>query len=221
MPVAADAADAVAIRQVPPPNAQLPLPNQKTQILEGLDTEYLIGPMDMVDIKVVGFPEFGGLAQVDFSGRLQLPLVGSIMAAGKSLDELSHDLQLAYDRTYLKRPRVSASLKEVKSRFITVEGQVKQPGLYPVPTQLSLLSAISLAEGVTEFAKLSRVAVFRTVDDKRYAAIFDLNDIRKGIYGDPVIRHGDVIVVGNSSVRRLFRDIVQTAPFVAVFRPFG
>ena len=53
------------------------------------------------------------------------------------------------------------------------------------------------------------------------AAIFSMKDIRKGLYADPDIYSGDVVVVGDSAVRRVFRDIVQTAPFIAVFRPFG
>ncbi len=207
---------------VPPSTTSLPESDQREQIRDSLDVEYLIGPADVLDILVVGFPEFSSKeSQVDFAGKIQLPLIGSVMAAGKTLEQLSSDLQAAYDSSYLRRPLVTASLKEVKSRFVTVEGAVKQPGLYPVPTRLTLVSAISLAEGTTEFAQLRKIAVFRTVQGKRYAAIFDLKDIRLGRYEDPVIRHGDVVVVGNSAVRRIFRDIVQTAPFVAVFRPFG
>lgn len=193
--------------------AGLPMPDQRVLIDDALDQEYLIGPMDKLIVNVVGFPDFGG--------KIQLPLVGSNMAAGKTTEALSNELQLAYDHTSLKHPRVSVGLKEGKSRFVTLEGQVKQPGLYPVPTRLHLSSAIALAQGVNEFANIKNVAVLRKAGDQRLAAIFNLKDIRLGRYQDPAINPNDVNVVGNSPVHRLFRDIIQTAPFIAVFGPFG
>ena len=191
-------------------------------VKELLARPFVLGPLDKVAMKIIGYPEFDqNELQVDSSGRLQLPLVGSVVAAGKTPGALSEELTAAYMRTVLRRPSVNIAVVEVLSQRVTVEGAVRMPGLYPVPGPLRLNSAIALAQGLNEFAALDNVAVFRTVDGKRYAAIFRLRDIRRGLYADPEIYAGDTIIVGESGVRRAFRDIVQTAPFVAVFRPFG
>jgi polysaccharide export outer membrane protein len=202
---------------VTPDGGQLRAPTRDDISTSGLDQEYSIGALDMLEVRVIGFPEFDAEAQVDYSGRIQLPLVGEVVAAGMTPAELSGKLNESYDRTFLKRPQVSVSVKEIKSRFVSIEGEVKRPGLFPMPGNLTLSRTLSLAEGPSEFAKLSRVAVFRTVDGKQMAAIFDLQDIRLGKYDDPKIYPNDIVVVGSSSVRRAFRDIIQTAPFIGAF----
>lgn len=201
--------------------AQLRPANQAEIVNQGTDQTYLIGALDIVSVKVIGYSDFDSEGQVDFSGRLQVPLVGSVMALGRSPQQLSEELTDAYRQTYLRRPQVFVSVKEIKSRFITIEGEVKSPGLFPVPTNLTLTRALALGQGITEFAAPNQIAVFRTVDGKQMAAIFDLRDIRGGAYADPILYPNDVVVVGTSQVRRLFRDVIQIAPFVAVFRPFG
>jgi polysaccharide biosynthesis/export protein len=199
----------------------LPAPSLQDVTLGGLDAGYRIGAMDKLDVRILGFPDFNTEAQVDFAGRVQLPLVGDVMAAGLTPAELNEVLTRAYDDTYLRRPQVSVTVKEVRSRLVSIEGEVKRPGMFPMPGNLTLSRALALAEGPGEFASLDRVAVFRRVDGQQMAAIFDVQDIRLGKYDDPQIYPNDVIVVGSSSVRRLFRDIIQIAPFIAVFRPFG
>jgi polysaccharide export outer membrane protein len=109
----------------------------------------------------------------------------------------------------------------MKSQYVTIEGDVKLPGVYQAVGQMRLSTAIALAQGENEYAALENVAVFRSISGKRYAAIFSIKDIRNGVYADPEIFPNDTVIVGESSFRRLFRDIVQTSPFIAVFRPFG
>lgn len=196
--------------------------NQAEVVGEGVGESYLIGALDILTVRVIGYPEFDAPeAQVDFSGHVQLPLVGSVPALGRSPQQLSGELTTAFEQTYLRKPKVFVTVKEIKSRFITIEGEVKNPGLIPIPTNLTLTRALALGQGMTEFAAPNKVAVFRKVDGKQMAAIFDIQDIRRGAYADPLIYPNDVVVVGTSQVRRIFRDIIQIAPFVAVFRPFG
>lgn len=202
---------------IAPTGGQIAAPSSSDISTANLDREFTIGALDLLEVRIAGLPEYDTEAQVDYSGRVQLPLVGEVEAAGLTPATLSSKLSEAYDRTYLKRPLVSVSVKEIRSRFVSIEGEVKKPGLFPMPGNLTLSRALSLAEGPGEFAKLSRVAVFRTVDGKQMAAIFDLQDIRLGKYEDPKIYPNDVVVVGSSPVRRAFRDIVQIAPFIGAF----
>lgn len=201
--------------------ADLPPPNPVDLSRDVANRPYVIGAYDILNVWVLGNDDLSVETQVDSGGQIQLALVGSIEAAGKTPEQLSHDLAEAYDRSFLKHPKVSVSVKEIRSQLVTVSGSVKHPGVYPVTAHLTLTGALALAQGTDEFAALDNVAVFRTVNTKKMAAIFNMRDIRTGKYADPEIYPNDVIVVGNSPVRRLFRDIVQTAPFVAVFRPFN
>lgn len=77
------------------------------------------------------------------------------------------------------------------------------------------MRAIARASGTSEFARENYVVVFRNVDGKRYAALYDLRAIRQGMYDDPEIFSNDVIYVGDSQARRLFRDIIAASPLIS------
>ena len=183
---------------------------------------YVIGPLDLLAVRVLGYDEFDSEVQVDSGGRIQVPLIGSAQAAGKSPEQLSEELTVLMARdSYLKKPRVAVQVKEIKSRYVSVDGAVRTPGIYQLPGKVRLTGALALAQGVNEFAAMDNVAVFREIDGQQYAAIFNMRDMRRGLYAEPEIYAGDTIVVGESGVRRAFRNIIQIAPFFAVFRPFG
>lgn len=192
----------------------LPIPTRKD--LASSDRPYLIGPFDKLTIDVFGVQELSREVQADASGRISMPLVGSVAAAGRTPQELASDIA-ARLATYVKHPQVSVNLKETVSQVITVDGQVNKPGLYPVIGRMTLLRAVATAEGANEYAKLQDVVVFRTVNGQQMAARFDLKAIRAGQYEDPEVFANDVVLVGNNTARRLFRDALTAAP--AVFTP--
>ena len=98
--------------------------------------------------------------------------------------------------------------------MVTVDGEVGQPGLYPVVGRMTLMRAIATARGTTEFARLSDVVVFRTVGEQRYGrALRSPRDPARHL-PDPEIYANDVVVVGDSPGRRLFRDMLQAAPLL-------
>jgi polysaccharide export outer membrane protein len=101
------------------------------------------------------------------------------------------------------------------SQVITVDGSVTTPGIYPLLGRMSLMRAIARASGTTEFARENYVVVFRNVESKRYAALYDLRAIRQGMYEDPEIFSNDVIYVGDDQARRVFRDLVAAAPLIS------
>src|SRR3546814_21117547 len=96
---------------------------------------------------------------------------------------------------------------ETVSQVVTVSGEVRKPGLYPVLGKMTLMRAIAQAEGSTEFADADNVVVFRTVSGQDMAAVYNLGAIRRGNYNDPAVYAHDVVVVGESGTRRLFTDI--------------
>lgn len=175
---------------------------------------YRIGPLDQLAISIFGMPDLSQAVHVDSDGRIALPLVGPIQAAGKTPEELSNVIEERLRGRYVRDPQVSVNVSEVVSQVLTVDGQVREPGLYPLVGDMTLMRAIASAKGTSEFARLSDVVIFRTVGDRQMAALYNLAAIRRGTYPDPIVYAGDVIVVGDSPSRRLFRDILQASPLI-------
>ena len=76
------------------------------------------------------------------------------------------------------------------------------------------MRAVATAGGAAEFAKLDDVVIFRNVDGQQLAGLYNLKAIRRGNYSDPEVFANDVIVVGDSQARRLFRDLIQASPLI-------
>src|SRR5690606_6766804 len=122
---------------------------------------------------------------VDGAGRISIPLAGSISAAGTTPEELAARIRDSLKASYMRNPLVSVNVKQAESQFVTVDGQVQQPGNYPVLGGMTLMRAVASAKGLGEFAKQDEVVVLRTVDNTRYAGVYNLAAIRKGNYPDP------------------------------------
>lgn len=174
---------------------------------------YYVGPYDKLVVDVFGIAELSKRdVQVDAAGKISFPLAGVVDVAGKTPGEIEQALVRQLRANYVRDPQVTVNLKEMVSQLLTVEGQVGRPGLYPVAGQMSLLQAMALSGGTTEFSKLNDVVIFRTVRGQRLAALYDLSAIRHGKYADPEVFANDVIVVGDNKARRLFKDILQVVP---------
>lgn len=174
---------------------------------------YRVGPFDKLQISVYGLPELTQTVQVDSSGRFSLPLLGTLEGLGKTPDQLSAEIAAGL-RGIVREPRVSVNVEETVNQLVTVDGQVREPGLYPVVGNMTLMRAIATAKGTSEFARLEDVVVFRTVGDQQMVALYNLSAIRRGLYPDPALYAQDVVVVGDSPSRRLFRDILQVSPLI-------
>ncbi len=178
----------------------------------GESRPYVIGPFDKLMIDVYGITELSNReVQADSSGRISFPLAGVVMAEGLSPQELEGVLTARLRENFIRNPRVTVNLKESISQLVTVDGSVRTPGQFPIIGKMSLMRAIAAAKGADENAKLEDVVVFRTVKGQKMAALFNLKAIRRGYYEDPDIYANDVVVVGESTARRLFRDIVQAS----------
>lgn len=178
-------------------------------------------PGDRLSIRVYGEPELTSEQyRVDAAGYLQFPLVGELIAAGLSPEELRRELTRRLGARYIRDPQIAVAVAEgAKSRF-AVEGQVEQPGVYETAPDTTLLSALAQARSPSKTAKLDEVLVFRVVNGQRMGARFDLRDIRAGVAADPQILPGDTIVVGFSEVKGAFRDFLQAAPLISIFTLF-
>jgi polysaccharide export outer membrane protein len=183
----------------------------------------IVGPGDHLAIDVFGLADLTRTVAIDTSGRISLPLAGEIQAAGKTPDELSAEIARRLSANHVRNPRVTVNIADAVSQIVAVDGDVTEPGLYPVVGDMTLMRAIARAKGATEFARLSHVVLFRTVNGQHMAALYDLRAIRAGAYPDPQVYANDVIVVGESQARRLFHDLIQgsaliTTPIIALIQ---
>ena len=191
------------------------LPEPGRDDLTAADRPSLIGPLDTIQVDVFNVPDLSREMQVDASGRIAMPLVGTIDARGKTAAELANDIEAALRGRYVRNPEVTVNLKSSVSQVVAIDGQVVEPGLYPVTNQMTLMRAIASARGVSEFARQDDVVILRKVNNQQMAGLYNLAAIRRGAYDDPPVYANDVIVVGDSPQRRLFRDFVSLSPLLA------
>lgn len=131
------------------------------QSLAQEDSEYRIGPEDVLDIQVWSRPDLSGEFAVDTAGRVRLPLIGEVEAAGKSPSELSDELS---ERYRILDPEVSdvlVSVSEFWSRVVNVVGEVKSPGRYTFRDIPGLWEVLLTAGGPTLTSDLSSVQIVR------------------------------------------------------------
>lgn len=198
---------------VVPDSATLPAPVRTD--LTAADRPSLIGPLDTIQIDVFNVPDLSREMQVDASGRISMPLVGTIEASGRTAGELADAVKATLRGRYVRNPEVTVNIKSSVSQVVTIDGQVTEPGLYPVTNQMTLLRAIASAKGLSEFASQDDVVILRIVAGRRMAGLYNIDAIRRGAYDDPAIYANDMIIVGDSPQRRLFRDFVSLSPLLA------
>lgn len=184
-----------------------------------LQADYTIAPLDKLSIQVFQVKDLSGTFEVDLTGRITMPFIGSVRAVDMTADELAGELKTRFAQGYLKNPEIAVGVAESRGSALTVEGSVKTPGVYPVIGRTTLLQAIARSGGIDEYGNAKRVAIFRQIDGKRMAAAFDVTTIRAGESADPEVFRGDIIVVDGNNVRRAWRDTIQAFPLFQVFSP--
>lgn len=181
----------------------------------------VIAPGDEISVAVFGEPDISSPKLiVDEAGRIQVPLAGSIVIGGLSPSEASRAIEAKLGERYLRDPKVAVNVTAATEKLVSVEGQVNHAGSYPINGTTTLLGAVAMAQSPTRIAKLNETMLFRTVNGQRMVARFDIKRIRAGLDPDPQIFGGDVIVVGFSQSKSIYRDIISMAPLFNVLTRF-
>jgi polysaccharide export outer membrane protein len=155
--------------------------------------EYRIGPEDVLDIVVWKTPELARTVQVRPDGRISLPLVNDLEAANLTPMELKAALTKGY-KPFITEPEISVIVKEVHSVKVSVIGLVKTPGRFELRSRATVLDALALAGGFTDFAKRDRIVIRRqdgTGVAFNYTKVLDDPDAKDNI----VLMPGDIIIV--------------------------
>jgi polysaccharide export outer membrane protein len=203
-----------------PDQVDLALPDNmsKSGVYSGT-TEYRIGAQDLLDISVFLNQDLRREVRVNTIGEISMPLIGTVVAGGKTVEELEKELMELYGKSYLQNPQITVFIKEFTSQRVTLEGAVKTAGIFPIKGKTSLMQAIAMAGGVNmDMADLEAVLVFRTVNGQRMAARFNLKEIRAGEAADPQIYGDDIVVVGVSRGKWAYSRLLQSLPLFNSFQ---
>lgn len=161
-----------------------------------LEKTEVLGVGDVVEVRIFGEAELSGTHQISEQGTIRLPLVGPILAAGLSPDELSAVIASAYNAHYLKRAEVSLFIKERNSQKVFVLGQVSKPGPVAIAgRRLTVIEAIAQAGGTSKLADASRVVLTREKDGTQVRVAVDVAAIGKGQAPDIEMQPGDILFV--------------------------
>ncbi|NMC65567.1 MAG: hypothetical protein GYA53_05445 [Acidobacteria bacterium] len=138
--------------------------------------EYIIGPRDLLEIKVFELPEFDHTVRVSEDGSITLPLIGNIQIGGLTKDKAEKKLSELLEK-YVKKAQVSIFIKEYQSSRVAIIGAVEKPGMYELVGRQTLLQMISQAGGFKDTAA-NEIYVLREGQDGTTASIsIDLEDL--------------------------------------------
>lgn len=166
---------------------------------------YAIANTDKLRITVYQEEDLSVFSRVDAQGKVNLPLVGEVSVAGKTVSEAQHIIETAYrDGHYLKKPQVTINIEEYAPREVSIDGKVRTPGRYPLPIEanMTVLELVTKAGGMTDTAKGTAISVTRiSADGKKSVFTVDIESLIKGrdrakaTDNSLVLQPGDIVYV--------------------------
>lgn len=161
------------------------------------DPNYVIGAQDVLDVSVWREGEVSRTVPVRPDGKISLPLLGDVQAAGKTPMALSRDITELLKR-FIADPQVTVIVTQINSQRIYIMGEVGRPGAYPLLPGMTVLQALSNAGGFSLFAKLKDIYVIRTEEGGSQTKLpFNYKDVIRGKRPEQnlELKAGDTIVV--------------------------
>lgn len=158
--------------------------------------DYVIGPEDVLDISVWKEPDLSRSLPVRLDGKISMPLLNDVQAAGLTATELSHSIADKLKK-YLNAPRVTVMVSQMNSQRIYVLGEVTRPGAYPLLPDMTILQAISSAGGLTQFANSKKIFLLRNENQNLNKYPFNYKEVLDGRRPEQnlTLRAGDTVVV--------------------------
>lgn len=170
-----------------PPPAKVPATN---------DPNYIIGAQDVLDISVWKEPEITRTVPVRPDGKISLPLLNDVQAAGLTPGQLTAEITTSL-RRFVTDPEVTVIVEQINSQRVYILGEVTRPGAYPLLPGMTVLQALSSAGGFTQFANEKKMYVLRRVNGNQEKYYFNYKDVLNGKRADEniALKAGDTIVV--------------------------
>ena len=171
-------------------------PPQPAPASAALPSDYVIGSEDVLGIVFWREMEMSGDVTVRPDGRITLPLIGDVMAAGLRPDVLRDQIDKAATK-FITEPNVSVIVRTINSRKAFITGQVVMPGSYPLVGPHTIMQLIAVAGGLTEFADQGAITLMRTVNGESRSFKFNYKDVARGrkLEQNILLLPGDTVVV--------------------------
>jgi len=165
---------------------------------EAAEAAYVIGPEDVLDVAVWGNTDISRTMPVRPDGKISLPLLNDVQAAGLTPMQLGGAIATGLER-YIATPMVSVIVREVHSFKVTVIGEVKTPGRYELHSRTTVLDVLALAGGFSQYAARNRITILRRQGDAVRELPYDFEKITragsKAGQDNLCVQPGDIIVV--------------------------
>lgn len=160
------------------------------------DPNYVIGPQDVLDVSVWKEPELTRNVPVRPDGKISMPLLNDVQAAGLTPTQLAAQITTSLKK-FVTDPQVTVIVATINSRRVYILGEVSRAGAYPLLPQMTVLQALSAAGGFTQFANMKKIYVLRTISGKQEKLPFNYKDVINGKQSEQniLLRVGDTIVV--------------------------
>jgi polysaccharide export outer membrane protein len=172
---------------------------RSTAAVPGGTPDYVIGPADILEIKVRNDSTFDSTVLVRPDGKITVNLLSDVQAAGLTTMQLAERISAGLSKYYEKgAPPIFVFLVEMKSKFVYIEGRgIAKSGPIPLSGPLTIVQLIAIAGGLTEYAKVKEIKVFREENGVTTAIPFNYETFRseKDLAQNIVLRSGDVVDV--------------------------
>ena len=195
-------ATAAAAQQAPAPAAKPPAaPGNASAVAPDpapifVPADYVIGPDDILTVFFWREKDLSGDVTVRPDGRVSLPLLNDIDAAGLTPEQLR--VRLTENATkFLTDPTVTVVVKQINSRKVFITGNISKPGPYPLGAPITVMQLIAMAGGVAEFANTENIQIIRNESGKQSTLRFNYKDMARGknLQQNILLKPGDTIVV--------------------------
>lgn len=157
---------------------------------------FLIGPEDVLGIVFWRNEQLSGDVFVRPDGKISIPLLNDVHAAGLTPEQLRDSLIQAASK-FVEEPDATVVVKQINSRKVFVTGKVAQPGQHPLTANMTVLQLIAVAGGLQEYAETSRILIVRVESGKTQYFRFNYNDVvkQKNVGQNIALKPGDTVVV--------------------------
>ncbi|WP_291984364.1 polysaccharide biosynthesis/export family protein [Luteitalea sp.] len=161
-----------------------------------VSADFTIGPEDVLGVVFWREAELSGDVTVRPDGKITLPVIGEVQAAGKRPQDLQAEI-MTHAGKYLTDPNVVVVVRAINSRRIFVTGRVTSPGGHVLKGPLNVVQALALAGGLTEYANAKNISILRTVNGRTERFKFNYREVTAGksLEQNIVLRPGDTVVV--------------------------
>ena len=157
---------------------------------------YVIGAEDLLTIVYWRDKDMTSEAQVRPDGRIALPLLNDVQAAGLTPEQLREKLT-EESKKYMEDPNITVVVRQINSRKVFITGEVNRPGPYPLVSQTSVLQLLAMAGGLREYANSKKIVIMRTENGKQINLMFNYKDViaGKNLKQNVELKPGDTVVV--------------------------